>query len=180
AQAAFMFMVVSVLGTAVIFARRNLRLGRGDPRGAFRVSTFVLVIDFLRWILAAHHLRDLTVEFQMLLAAVGFVLLRGVFVWVAYMAIEPYVRRRRPGLLIFWTRLPSGPVAHPMVGRDILIGLLVGGLRMVIFQIDNGLPWLFNVPGITPIPAARAALGAPGRLTGFILGQVYASVPRAL
>jgi serine/threonine protein kinase len=180
AQAAFMFIVVSVLATAVIFARRNLRLGRGDPRGAFRVSTFVLVIDFLRWIVGAHHVRDLTVEFQMVLAALGFVLLRGVFVWVAYMAIEPYVRRRRPELLISWTRFLSGRFADPMVGRDVLIGLLLGGVRVLILQIDNGLPWLWDVPGMTPIPAARAAIDAPGRMTGFVLGQVSESVLGAL
>jgi len=128
----------------------------------------------------AHHVRDLTVEFQMLLEAIGFALLRSVFVWVAYMAIEPYVRRRRPGLLISWTRLLSGRFADPMVGRDVLIGLLVGGVRVVIFQIDNGLPWLFDLPGMTPIPAARAALGAPGRLTSFVLQRVSESILGAL
>jgi serine/threonine-protein kinase len=180
AEAAFMFTVISVLAAAVIFARRNLRLGRGDPRGAFRVSMFVLVIDLLGWIVGAHHVRDPTVEFQMLLVAIGFALLRGVFVWVAYMAIEPYVRRRRPELLVSWTRLLSGRFADPMVGRDVLIGLLVGGIRVVIFQIDNGLPWLFNLPGMTPIPAARAALGAPGRLTGFVLERVSEPILGAL
>ncbi len=180
AQAAFIFMVVSVLAAAVVFARRNLRLGRGDPRGAFRVSMIVLVIEFLGWIVGAHHVRDLTVEFQMLLAAIGFALLRGVFVWVAYMAIEPYVRRRRPGLLVSWTRLLAGRFSDPMVGHDVLIGLLVGGVRVVIFQIDNGLPWLFNLPGMTPIPASRAALGAHGRLTALALGRVTESVLGAL
>jgi hypothetical protein len=67
-----------------------------------------------------------------------------------------------------------------MVGRDVLIGLLVGGIRVVIFQIDNGLPWLFNLPGMTPIPAARAALGAPGRLTGFVLERVSEPILGAL
>jgi hypothetical protein len=51
---------------------------------------------------------------------------------------------------------------------------------VLILQVDNGLPWLFNVPGMTPIPAARAALGAPGRLSGFVLGQVSESVLGAL
>jgi predicted Ser/Thr protein kinase len=180
ARAAFIFTILSVLAVGVIFARRNLRLGRGDPRGATRVSTFVFVLSVVGWIVGAHHVPVLMVEFQMLIAALGFAVLKGVFVWVAYMALEPYVRRRRPELLISWTRLVSGRFGDPLVGRDVLIGLLLGSVNVVLYQIDNGMPWLWNVPGMTPVPAATSALGAPGRVTAFLLERVGESVAGAL
>ncbi|MBK9472486.1 MAG: hypothetical protein IPO18_09410 [bacterium] len=43
--------------------------------------------------------------------------------WPAYVALESYVRRLWPRMLVSWARLVSGPgVAHPLVGRDILVG----------------------------------------------------------
>ena len=43
-----------------------------------------------------------------------------------YISLEPYVRRWWPHTLISWARLLSGRVRDPLVGRDILAGLLAG------------------------------------------------------
>jgi hypothetical protein len=181
ARAAFIFMILSVLGAGVIFARRNLRLGRGDRRGAFRVSTFVLVLSILAWLLSAHHVTELLGEFDMLLRALGFALLKGAFVWLAYMALEPYVRRRWPNLLISWTRLLSGRFRDPLVGRDVLIGLVFGGLTAVDLHVDNGLASFWNVPGMTPVPPGVGwTLAGPSRLAGWILDQFGLSTIQAL
>jgi hypothetical protein len=181
AQAAFIFLILGVLAAGVIFARRNFRLGRGDPRGAFRVSTFVLVLSILAWLLSAHHVTDLQGEFGMLMEALGFALLKGAFVWLAYMALEPYVRRRWPDLLISWTRLLSGRFRDPLVGRDVLIGLFFGGLSTIVFFIDNGLASFWNVPGMTPVPPGLGqTLSGPNRLAGWLLDQVGLSTIQAL
>ncbi len=180
AQAAFVFMVMSVLAAGLIFARRNLRLGRGDRRGALRISTFALVLSLLSWVAAAHHVAELLPEFWMLIGALGLALLSGAFVWVAYMALEPYVRRRWPDLLISWTRLLSGRFRDPLVGRDVLVGLLFGGVWAIVLQIDNGLPWFWNVPGMTPVPAASATLSGPGRLAGWLFDRLSVSTNQAL
>ena len=45
------------------------------------------------------------------------------FVWLFYLALEPYVRRLWPELPIGWSRLLSGRVRDPLVGRDVLIGV---------------------------------------------------------
>ena len=58
--------------------------------------------------------------------ALAHAMLHGVTVWVLYMAIEPYVRRVWPRMLVSWTRLLSGRLRDPLLGRDVLIGLLVG------------------------------------------------------
>jgi eukaryotic-like serine/threonine-protein kinase len=168
AQAAFVFMVLSVLGAGVAFARHNLRLGRGDRRGALRLATFVFILSLLAWLVGAHHVGDLIGQFFLLFAALGLALLRGAFVWVAYLALEPYVRRRWPDLLISWTRLLSGRFRDPLVGRDVLIGMIFGGVITIVFQIDNGLPSFWNVPGMTPIPQHPSSLAGPGPFAGWI------------
>jgi hypothetical protein len=43
-----------------------------------------------------------------------------------YLAVEPYVRRYSPDMLMSWTRLLSGRFRDPRVGRDILVGLCIG------------------------------------------------------
>jgi serine/threonine-protein kinase len=43
-----------------------------------------------------------------------------------YLALEPFVRRYWSELLISWSRLIAGDFRDPMVGRDILMGILIG------------------------------------------------------
>ena len=46
--------------------------------------------------------------------------------WVIYLAVEPVVRRRWPDTLASWTRLLRGRALDPLVGRDVLVGVLGG------------------------------------------------------
>ncbi|MHC4911329.1 MAG: hypothetical protein ACYTF9_16630, partial [Planctomycetota bacterium] len=46
--------------------------------------------------------------------------------WVFYMAVEPYVRRLWPRMLVGVVRLLSGRWRDPAVGREVLIGLVTG------------------------------------------------------
>ena len=43
-------------------------------------------------------------------------------VWIFYMALEPYVRRIWPEMVISWSRLLAGRWFDPLVGRDVLAG----------------------------------------------------------
>lgn len=47
-------------------------------------------------------------------------------VWALYLALEPYVRRRWSTSLIAWSRVLTGKIADPLVGRDLLIGIVFG------------------------------------------------------
>jgi hypothetical protein len=97
------------------------------------------------------------------------------------MALEPYVRRRWPDLLISWTRLLSGRFRDPLVGRDVLIGLFFGGLCAIVLHIANGLASFWNVPGMTPVPPGPGkTLSGPSRLAGWLLDQVGLSAIQAL
>jgi hypothetical protein len=68
----------------------------------------------------------------------------------AYVALEPYVRRLWPQTIISWTRLLAGRVRDPLVGRDVLIGVLGGVVWTVTFQLANQVPAWLGEPAPTP------------------------------
>ena len=55
--------------------------------------------------------------------------------WMLYLAVEPWVRRHWPKTIISWSRLLSQERGDPLVGRDILFGVLLGVVWILIFQI---------------------------------------------
>lgn len=85
--------------------------------------------------------------FVMALAWGGFI---AGLVWLLYIALEPYVRRRWPQAMISWTRVLSGRFRDPLVGRDILLGGLVGVVLHMASELGYWVPvWLGTGP---PIP----------------------------
>ena len=51
----FIVLLLSMLVGGAMLARRNLRLGRGDRRGAFRLAAFVFAAWAVAWFFGAHH-----------------------------------------------------------------------------------------------------------------------------
>jgi predicted Ser/Thr protein kinase len=153
----FLFFILAAWIAAVFLARRNLRLGRGDRRGAFRIATFVFSGAALSWIFSTHHVPTQD-EGWMLLSYVPSAVFFGAFVWLAYIAIEPIVRRRWPELLFSLSRLLSGRFRDPLVGRDVLAGVLIGASVMLLLEVECALPTWLDFPGMLPIPPSRATL----------------------
>ncbi|HEX9149707.1 MAG TPA: hypothetical protein VF958_11150, partial [Thermoanaerobaculia bacterium] len=152
---AVMFVVLlTLLIAGVVLARRNLRLGRGDRRGALRIATYVYFVLMIAWLLRAHHVPNLAIEGDLFSTGLGSALLAAAFVWLSYMALEPYVRRRWPDLLISWNRLLAGRFRDPLVGRDFLVGTLLGATNAMLLHISNALPAWMDAPGMTPVPAS--------------------------
>jgi serine/threonine-protein kinase len=115
-----------VLGVSgLFFARRNLRLGRGDRRGAMRLMLLTLGLLATAWTFVEHHVASLG-EAQLVAGAAGFYLPLAGLLWLFYIAVEPFVRRRWPQILVSWTRLLSGDWRDPVVGRDVLVGASLG------------------------------------------------------
>jgi serine/threonine-protein kinase len=139
--------VVILIGGALL-AVRNIKLGRSDRRGAFRIGMYLFVVRMLVWIFMQN---DLTGELanDVFLANFSFSLYRFVLVWICYVAIEPYLRRFWPRTLISWTRVLEGRWRDPLVGRDFLLGALMGGVV-----------WLWLIAW----PLASVWLGTPQRL----------------
>jgi hypothetical protein len=77
-------------------------------------------------------------------------------VWLFYIALEPYVRRFWPQLLIGWTRLISGHMRDPLVGRDVLVGVAAGTIAAFLIAWRELAP---HVLGLRPvIPNVTGAL----------------------
>jgi hypothetical protein len=53
-------------------------------------------------------------------------------IWLVYMGLEPYVRRCWPVMLITWSRVLAGSLRDPLVGRDVLFGLVIGIIIQLI------------------------------------------------
>jgi serine/threonine-protein kinase len=135
----------AVVVGALVLARRNLRLGRGDRKGAFRLAVFVLSPGMLAWLLSASHVAELAREKGLLVHKLGSALYGAAYIWVAYMALEPFVRRRWPDTIVSWSRLLSGRFRDPLVGRHVLYGAAVGiGMELVEACAYRGIPVSFD------------------------------------
>jgi len=129
---------------AWLLARRNLHAGRGDRRGATRLGSVLMGSRWLVWLLGGHHtMLGLPVGFSMTLA---WSLYDFAFARVFYLAVEPYVRRRWPHVLVSWVRLLGGKHDDPLVGRDVLAGCLVGVGLYLGSAAHQFLPVLFGLP----------------------------------
>lgn len=156
---------------AVFLARKNIRSGRGDRKGAFHLAALAFGVTCVQRILMAHHVGKFDDEYTILANQVSIALFVGVLIWIYYVALEPYVRRSWPEYLISWTRLLHREFRNPMVGRDLLAGSLGGAFIALVGHIINGLPAWFHLAGQTPINAQGVALGPINRFIGSILAD---------
>lgn len=166
------FIVLPVFGG--IRARRNLRLGRGDPVGATRLSIVVVVVIAANTLLAQHWVAHPSI-INAVLANAGLALIFAIAVWVGYVAIEPVLRRHAPHLLISWARVLTGRFGDALVGRDILIGCLVALLVGTLHMFMTALPWWFAVSRIRPYPASAVLSDTP-HFVGSLLSQVWVAI----
>jgi len=148
---------------AVVLARRNVKLGRGDRRGALRAAAIVLVANLVSWVLGATHFADVGREVARFFMRTGDALFGGALMWLTYIGLEPYIRRFSPDSLIGWTRLISGRWRDPHVGRDVLIGISAGLAMTVLYAAHNFIPPLFGRP--EPMPGWND--------TGIFMGTRY-------
>ncbi len=151
----FAIAIFGIVGTAALlfslyYAYRNLRSGRGDRRGAFRFALVIYVIQFLFRILTSHHLLDVGYEWTWLTVTIGLAAGVPLTTTVYYLALEPYIRRTWPEMLVSSTRLLSGRFTDPLVGRDVFLGILLGALHATLWLGLAASPYFFPVRGLTP------------------------------
>jgi tRNA A-37 threonylcarbamoyl transferase component Bud32 len=153
-------LTIVVLLVGVLFARRNLRLGRGDRKGSYRLAIFAAVMVFVAGMSIAKHTADVTTEWALIERRAGLALFSGLMCWIFYVALEPYVRRRWPHMLISSTRLLAGRVRDPLVGRDVLLGVLTGIVSASILEVVTILPYVGGAERIL-----RSTLNHAGNVT---------------
>jgi serine/threonine-protein kinase len=166
--AVFVFALAMPLG-GVVLARRNLRRGRGDRQGAFRVALFVFAVYSIARALRADHVSSFGEEVWILIKVVAYPSFWALQVWLLYMALEPYARRRWPHMLISWKRLVAGNLRDPLVGCDVLLGCVAGSLLMALWFLNTFAPaWLGMAP-VTPERFLNASTLTSFRHVGFRL-----------
>jgi predicted Ser/Thr protein kinase len=125
---------MAILG-AILLAFRNYALGRGDRRGAFRLAAFIFASHMLLWVCRTHLVIG-AAAFGLFLVAMGNSLFAAAILWAIYMSIEPFIRRHWPQAIISWSRLLAGRLRDPLLGRDLLIGVLLGIAWLVIVDVS--------------------------------------------
>jgi serine/threonine-protein kinase len=155
-------VVAVLLAAAIVFARRNLRGGRGDRRGAVVLSVAFFAVSLAVWALSAHHVLDVSGEVGLVVQGFAGALFFAAFAGLLYLAFEPYVRRTMPEVLIGWARVAEGRYRDPRVGRDLLIGAVAGAVAAFAIHLANGLPAWIPFPAQTTVPSYLPAL-AGGR-----------------
>ena len=132
-----------------IIARRNLRQGRGDLRGATRLAAVYFAVSMLVWLFNEHHNGLLEREIILFGMVMSYAFFSSFFLWMLYIALEPFVRKRWPRRIISWSRLLRGDYRDPMVGRDLLIGAVFGALMMLCSFVAATAPqWLGRAPAL--------------------------------
>jgi Protein kinase domain len=174
-------LIVAAVAIGLLMAWRNARLRRGDRAGALKVAAAMFVLNAVTELLSADHQPAGLHEVSVVQRALENSLLWAAVVYVLYLALEPFVRRRCPALLIASGRLLAGSPRDPMVGRDALIGIVAGlahsALIMTSVWIEarTGQPWSIFSNGAETLNGTRHALAhianslASGALQGFLL-----------
>ncbi len=167
-------LLLSTVAIGAILTVRNLRLGRGDRKGAARVAAAVLLVRFGWWLFGGHHVARFWSEVDLLGTTAGRSVFSAAVAWCFYVALEPFVRRIWPGTLISWSRLLAGRRRDPLVGRDLLFGVSCGlALTLAWDQLYVLIPhWLsWQQP---PMPSYHPFWPFFGPTTDPLLGSRYA------
>jgi serine/threonine-protein kinase len=139
---------VTLLVGGAVLAARNLWRGRGDIRGASRLTLAFVLIQTLGWALEGGLLfsSDGLHAFAVFVGQESFL---AALVGMWYLALEPTVRRRWPWRLVASGRLLDGRLRDPLVGRDLLVGLAAGTLIALLPRLLSIAAGWFGPP---PIP----------------------------
>lgn len=147
AQQSILFIYFALAAGASVLGWRNFQAGRSDGRGAFRIAFFLFSIGMVAWLFLASHRPSALSEIIAFQCGLAQSLLAAGTFWLFYIALEPFVRRFWPQALISWTRLAEGRWRDPLIGRDLLVGVLFAVTIVVIVEIEVLAPsWLDLTP----------------------------------
>jgi hypothetical protein len=158
-------IIVAILVSTMVLARRNLRAGRSDRKGAIKLMVFFVLTIFGSWFVTELRLRTFAAgslfEEMVFGRLLAHGLLHAMIAGLLYVALEPYVRRLWPETLVSWSRLLLGRLRDPLVGRDVLLGMgIVGSAAAATSWAGEQLMRWLEVP----MPLADAVM--PSSLTG--------------
>jgi beta-glucanase (GH16 family) len=141
-----------VYGLAFLFsglmAARNLRAGRCDRRGAWRLSLAYFILAGAGWVCSAHWVADMSM-IPIFVANAGDWFMSAALIWMLYIGLEPAVRARWPHAILTWSRVLAGRWQDAQVAAHVLYGALVGLIITAFFLVDNWIHISHGSPGAT-------------------------------
>ena len=167
-------LMVAVLVTAGLVAWRNIRLGRGDVKAAWRVAAVVFAAGAVSWALTATHVPTLW-ELYLLLNGLSWVTFQAASGGLLYLAVEPFVRRHWPDALISWLRIVGGRFRDPLVTSHVLVGVTAGLVLPLLDQVTTlATGNITTDPTGGGGPASIVSLNGAGVLLGILLDSLKA------
>jgi hypothetical protein len=115
------------------------------------------------WLLLSHHVPT-QIEWTVLTTGVSQSALIAGGLWVIYIALEPYVRRRWPHAIVSWSRILAGRLRDRLVGADLLFGVIAGTAWTLVMQsqtiVNLGLgKTAWRTPSLDTLLGVRHILG---------------------
>ncbi len=162
---------------AAFLARWNFVRGKGDRRGAMLLAIVVFALHMALWAFQAH-LSSAGNFLYLMVLAISTALFWGGAVWMLYLALEPFVRRYWPQAIVSWTRVLAGRWRDPLVGRDVLYGVVLGAVVCILYGVRYQLEGRLGAPpslgGLRYLGNARMAIATwlqhvPSSITGTLL-----------
>lgn len=129
-----MALFLAMLAGALVLARRNMTIGRGDRNGAWRLALVVFGVQVLLWGIRRLQATQAPAGLSELIGGLRFATFAAAAAWVFYMALEPQVRRFWPHAIVSFTKLLAGRFKDPSVGWNILVGCAIGASLILLQQ----------------------------------------------
>ncbi len=125
-----------VFAAGLLLGYRNYSRGKSDRQGALRLASIIFVLELSVCVFRSHFVPTMD-TLGLVIFGLSTALFVSAVVWVFYLALEPYVRRIWPQTIISWSRLVSGRLRDPLVGRDLLFGVILGIFWDFVFAFAN-------------------------------------------
>jgi serine/threonine-protein kinase len=125
-----------IVSASLFLAYRNRSRGKSDQQGARRLASLVFALEISICLFRSHFVLGFD-TIGILIFAFSTALFVSTFIRVLYLALEPYVRRNWPQMIISWSRLISGRLRDPLVGRDLLFGVLLGITWVFVLAVGS-------------------------------------------
>jgi eukaryotic-like serine/threonine-protein kinase len=117
------------------------------------------------WVCRDHFIPTLA-TFGRFVLAVSTGLFISAAIGMLYLALEPYVRRHWPQAIVSWSRLTTGHLHDPLVGRDVLWGVTLGVVWSLVISVGF---LLVKRAGGTPQLASQSLLTGGRQMLGIWL-----------
>ncbi len=135
-------VLLLLLPAALPGAWKNWK-NRGDLIGAVRLGGFVFALRLLGSLVSIRNVGGYSESIENIVNGAMSALCEGMIVALFYMAMESQVRRLWPRTLGCWSRLLSGRLRDPFIGRDVLVGCVIGNYWAILAFLDRRLPvWM--------------------------------------